>query len=201
MQTTVIVSSPHSLCDPTVKKRECDLAAGLAAQFLCDALRAHAGKIDHIYLQGDEYRRNHDLNRKVSRGTPYRKRLAAVMSAEKFSPRRLLLDVHSFPDEYLDAAGDINFFKKGEVAPNIVLLEGPKDSFDGSSLSRSLWMACLKAGLRSKIITGITVNDIMNQGAEHDIPAVLLEFNEKYLKDPDSLYKICELIAGVIARL
>jgi hypothetical protein len=62
-------------------------------------------------------------------------------------------------------------------------------------------MACLKAGLRSKIITGITVNDIMNQGAEHDIPAVLLEFNEKYLKDPDSLYKICELIAGVIARL
>lgn len=191
----LIITVPHAKCDFMAKKRGCDFAAALAGKSICNAL--NKCKLKYVYFQGNEFRCNYDLNRKPSRSTKYRTALESVIKNSS-SNNSLLLDIHSFPDYYMDEAGDINFFAKNEVAPDIVFLQGPNNTFNEVSLTESLFASIKKAELKTKIIKGIIVNDIMNNANEYSIPAVLLEFNEKYNKDPEKLDRICELIVRTI---
>lgn len=200
----LVVTAPHSQCDMLAPNRACDLAAALAGQSLCLAMQKQ--NLSCVYLPGDEFRRDHDLNRKPSRSTKYRKGLESVMKGvSSVRPSSghtpLLLDVHSFPDYYMEEAGDINFFAKGEKAPDIVLLQGPKNMYNEASLTDVLFHSLSRAGLQTKIIKGILVNDIMNQANEYGISGILLEFNEKYNKEPEKLRRICETIVKTIVRI
>lgn len=194
--TTLIVSSPHALCVKNSKKRSCDSAAGLASQVFYYAADDY-NKLNCIAFPGDEYRINHDLNRKASRNTPYRQRLEQFLQ-QCDKAASITIDIHSFPNEYLIAAGNINFFKQGEIAPDIVILEGPRDVYKGKSLSHSIYSA-LHDKIECKIIRGISVNDILNNSAEHAISGVLLEFNERFNDNPDQLFDLCSIIASVLA--
>jgi hypothetical protein len=191
----LIITSPHAKCDIISEERSCDYAAALAGKTLCTALDKY--KLTYVYLPGDEFRRDWDLNRKISRSTKYRTTLESIIK-ESATSTSLLLDVHSFPDEYLDKAGKINFFSKGETPPSVVLLQGPHNFYNGISLTDTLSSAITKAGLKTKIIVNIAVNDIMNQANEYSVPAILIEFNEKYNKYPEKLAKLCKLIAKCI---
>jgi hypothetical protein len=193
----VILTSPHAKCDLMAEKRGCDFAAALAGKSMCMAM--DKCKLKYTYLPGDEYRKDHDLNRKPSRATKYRTNLELIMKDLSGSPC-LLLDIHSFPDYYMDEAGDINFFAKDEVAPDVVFLQGPNNSYNGHSLTDLLSTAASKAKLKTKIIKGIVVNDIMNHANEHSIPSVLIEFNEKYNNDPEKLDKLCLLLSKTICK-
>jgi hypothetical protein len=198
----LIITSPHAKCDIISEERSCDYAAALAGKTLCAALDKY--KLTYVYLPGDEFRRDWDLNRKVSRSTKYRTTLESIIkesATHSSMGHSLLVDVHSFPNNYMDAAGKINFFAKGEVAPDVVFLQSGRDLYNGGSLTDSLSSVVLKAGLKTKIIRGITVNDIMNNANEHSISAILIEFNEKYNKYPEKMAKLCQLIAKCIHNM
>ena len=191
----LIVTTPHGKCDMMNTKRSCDLAAALAGQILCSVAQAQG--VSYAYLPGDEFRLHHDLNRRASRETPYRRQLADLLGAVRDSGS-LLIDVHSFPDYYMKEAGNINFFKQGETPPDIVVLEGPANTWHGRPLAQTLYDALHNAGLRVRLLRGITVNDIMQQAAEHDVPGVLLEYNEAYNRDPESLKRACQVVLSVL---
>jgi hypothetical protein len=198
--TTLIVSSPHQKCPKNSPTRACDLAAGIASETFCRIVSTNK-RLQYIELLGDEFRVNHDLNRKASRETPYRKRLEEVFRDLRGNQRVMVTDIHSFPNEYLVEAGDINFFKKDEIAPEIVLLKGPKDEYNGRSICQTLYNALAKYNVRCKIIYNITVNDIMNQGSEYNIPGILIEFNEKFVDHTDRLYDICRMLVKTLAGM
>lgn len=188
---SIVVTSPHASCPKNTDQRMCDLAAALAGKLFSE-LTQQSG-IPTIYLEGDELRHNHDLNRNPSRNTKFRRRLQKVL--ESTDDTELLIDMHSFPNYRIEEAGDINFFENGEHPPDIVLLRGPLDSYQHSRKKISLCnilYECLshKTNVNCKIIEGITVNDIMNNASEYKIPGVLIEVNEKYIQDPDKLYPI-----------
>lgn len=170
---SIIITSPHSLCKPS-KERTCDLAAKRAATSICSILQLKHQK--WLYFPSIELREQHDLNRSSSRSTQYRTTVRNVMKST--SPGTLLLDIHSFPNEYLDEAGDINFFKKGEKPPEFVIMEGSNDVFHGTKLSQLLCNNLKRLGVDCKIVSGVKVLDILNEAAEFKICGVLLEFNE-----------------------
>lgn len=195
--TTIIISSPHSMCKPS-NERICDTAAGISAKYIC-AMLADCKNSRFIYLPSTEFRSDHDLNRVSSRDTVYRKILRNIM---KISPKGgLLLDVHSFPNYYMEEAGDINFFKKGEIPPEIVLLTGPNDMFQGISLSGVLLNNLKLNGVDCKIISDIKVLDILNEANENNIPGILLEFNEKFSVGGERLAKICKIITDILCDI
>jgi hypothetical protein len=201
MQSTLIITAPHQLCKPS-KNRVCDTAAGTATQEIVEILKLN-NSFNSIVLFGDEHRHDHDLNRKISRHTPFRKKLDDIFNTSsnpKNNLNTLILDIHSFPNEYLDEAGDINFFKKGEKAPDIVFLQGPLDIFFDKSLCNTLYIS-LQRYFTCKIIKNIHVLDILNNANDHQIPGVLLEFNEKFNYDKNALNFMCSIILNTIHRM
>jgi hypothetical protein len=96
----------------------------------------------------------------------------------------------------MEEAGDINFFKKDEKAPEVVLLKGPLDNCNGKSLTNMLYNHLIKNKIDCKIITGIVVNDIMNEGNEYGIPGILIEFNEQLLENINRFKYICKIITN-----
>ena len=116
-----------------------------------------------------------------------------------YKNKAILLDVHSFPDYYFDKAGEINFFKKHEVAPDIVIMKGPNDNLYGKSFSYELFNL-LKDSYKVKIIADINVLDILNETAEYNIPGVLLEFNEKFINKKTELENLCTIISQYINK-
>ena len=186
----IIVTSPHRICY-SKQSRDCDIVAGEAADIITRKLKA-------IGIRGNEHRADHDLNRSASRTTQFRKTLSDTLS--KYSGNSIILDVHSFPDYYFDEAGDINFFKKGETPPDIVIMTGKTDKFRGVSISYELFQ-CLKKRYNVKIISDIDVLDILNHSSEYNIPGVLLEFNEKYAKTGTKLDNLCTDICNCIKNL
>lgn len=200
----ILVSSPHAMCLPG-KKRMCDIAASAAARAFFNAVEAAGMKC--TYIEGNELRHNHDLNRKPSRSTLFRKALTSMMKEAKDRvpcvqcPAGLILvDVHSFPNYWMEEAGDINFFKPGEVPPEIVILQGPMDGFGGLSLTSTLYDSLREHSVRVKVVRGITVNDIMNEASDSMISAVLLEFNEGLLEEPRRLAFICSIVSLSLLR-
>ena len=155
----VLISCPHGMCDRNAKQRECDIVSHNAATILNSLIH------NSHYLQPDILRKNIDLNRKIGRNTSYRKLLN-----QKLSHSSLVVDVHSFPNLYLPEAGDVNFFKKQETPPDIVLLKGPLDEFNSPShgtveLSRELYYMLKSTNINVKVISGIKVLDILNNSS------------------------------------
>lgn len=197
----IIVTSPHRLCK--IKNiRDCDKVAGLASDIITNKLNAISGRVGVVDIKGNEYRADHDLNREKSRSTDFRKTLKKTLAASKGIEKCILLDVHSFPDYYFDEAGDINFFKKGETPPDIVIMTGNLDKIgkDRTSISYELFL-CLKNNYNVKIISDIRVLDILNESSEHGIPGVLLEFNEKFLQRKKDLDRLCDDICKCVCKL
>lgn len=193
---TIILSSPHALC-PVSDERKCDIVAGDAANCMQHSIALVNG-LTSVYVQGNEYRHDHDLNRAPSRNTSYRRRLTQAMNIA--GVKCILVDVHSFPNYWMKEAGDINFFKKNEAAPDVVILQGKHDIYNGVSISNTLCNN-LKLKYNSKIITGITVNDILNEASEYNVPGVLIEFNEKYKTDHDGLNSLTIYIVSILNHI
>lgn len=186
----VLVTSPHRICK-SKNTRDCDIVAGKAADIITKKLKA-------IGIRGNEHREDHDLNRSWSRDTLFRQTLSS--SLQTYSGSAIILDVHSFPNYYYDEAGDINFFKKEEIPPDIVIMTGPNDKFKEISISYELFQ-CLKNTYNVKIISDINVLDILNQSHESNVSGVLLEFNEKFASSPEELSSLCNNICICINRL
>jgi hypothetical protein len=192
----LIITSPHAKCNLLHSERQCDLAASLAGQTMAN--EAEKFGLNYFYFPGDVYRIEHDLNRKKSRKTDYRQNL--LRHIKKLSKLdSILLDVHSFPNYYMPEAGDINFFRKNEIPPEIVLIQGPLNTYKNRKLTNLLYHMLSKQGIRVKILKGISVNDILNQSAEHHIPGILIEFNESFNQKAKLLSEICKtIINGII---
>ena len=204
----LILTSPHSKC-PEDTERKCDLVAGLSSKIFNEICIKKG--IPCIYLPGDDYRHNHDLNRQNSRKTNYRINLNNILkmnSPEKSLVNALVLDIHSFPNYRIEAAGDNNLFKKGEIPPDIVFLKGPKDQykFNGKviNLCDTLYKKLNKDftnKINCKIREHLTVLDILNNASEYEIPGVLIEINEKYLENPNLLSIIVNSILEIFTPL
>lgn len=207
-ESTVLITSPHNLC-PITKNRACDYAAGFAAQLLTEVMGLYTDYLNRVlYFPGNEFRSSYDLNRKNSRNTKFRKNIRTILQQLKQNnimrriiPRTILFDIHSFPNYYMDEAGDINFFKKGEVPHDIVLICSPIDIVNNKSLSYSLYNNFVLNNFKCKIMPIIPVNDILNEATEYGIPAILIEINEKYILDKQSTILICQIIAQVSVSL
>lgn len=194
----IVITSPHAKCDLSHPKRACDLAAALAGQMMAEEAEKH--ELNYVYFPGNVYRAEHDLNRKKSRKTEYRQKL--LRQIKKLSKSRsVLLDIHSFPNYYMDEAGDINFFRKGETPPDIVLIQGPLNLYENRQLTALLYSVLSKRGIRVKILDGISVNDILNQAAENRLPGILIEYNESFNRRPKLLAEICKTIIESIIHV
>lgn len=191
----LIITSPHAKCDLLHPKRICDLAAGLAGQVIVEEAEKYG--LSYSYFPGDVYRFEHDLNRKKSRHTNYRQKLLTrIRKLSKMDS--VLLDIHSFPNYYMEEAGDINFFRKDEIPPEIVLIQGPLNVYRNKKLTNILYSVLSEYGIRVKILSGISVNDILNQASEHNIPGILIEYNESFNRKRKQLSKICNMIIDCI---
>lgn len=197
MTATYIISVPHSFC-PKTEDRQCDLAAEKACDSICSVLNNHKD-IKCLITKSDVKRSVHDLNRESSRHTGFRKTLVEQFNDYK-DKNTIVIDVHSFPDKYLDEAGDINFFKKGDEPFEIVLLSGPLDIYNGISISKTLYNVLKRNKIYTKIIDNIDVLDILNQSFEYNIPGILLEFNERFSSEINKqrLDQICNIVSKTI---
>ena len=192
MTFNLIISTPHALCN-NIKTRNCDTLAKTAGQIFHE-ISNNIYLFKCIYAEGNINRINHDLNRQQSRNTTeFRKNLNNII--KNSNPlNTILIDIHSFSKIWLPEAGDVNFFKKDEVAPDIVLLSGKLDQVNNISLSKTLYKNISKCGFYCKIINNIDVLDILNNAYEYKIPGILIEFNEKFITDTKRLEHICKII-------
>ena len=72
----IIITCPHGSCPLNNTERMCDTVALLSADILYKQT-IELG-IPSVYIPGNEYRFNYDLNRKESRNTKYRKILDKI---------------------------------------------------------------------------------------------------------------------------
>ena len=198
----IILTTPHAHCPKDSKIRMCDIASSKSGDLFLDCCNKNG--INSIYLKGNEYRYNWDLNRIASRHTNFRKELTKLLTGN--NKPKILLDIHSFPNERIEEAGDINFFEKNEIAPDIVLLRGPSDIKFCNGKRKSICnelFSCLQTvkDIKIKVIDGITVNDILNETHENNIPGILIEINEKYDKDYKKLVPIIDCIINKVKEL
>ena len=175
-----MLTVPHSVCKSEI--RDCDRTAHEAAIYL------HSFLPGSEILESDKLRKEMDLNRKESRDSPFRKSLNNKINNYKY-----LLDVHSFPNEYLEEAKGLNFFPKGAVPPDVVLMTGTFTNDLENDIANVL---CNK--YKVQIIEGVNVLDILSTAEQFKKPAVLLEFNEKYTGEP--LKALCKIISGAVTR-
>lgn len=200
---SLIITSPHAACINNVSIRTCDLAASMAGQMFYQICEKY--KIKSIYLEGNEFRYKHDLNRKTSRKTQFRKELQNLLLREN---PKLLIDIHSFPNYRIEDAA-VNFFENGEQPPDIVLLRSSLDIFQSNKTNKTnkRYSICntlfnrLSQNCKCKILEGITVNDILNNCSELNIPGILIEINEKFTQDPKSLEPILNCIINEIKQI
>lgn len=155
--STLVVTSPHSLCYHQVNGRQCDLLAHLAASRLLLQLDRD-GTVQ--YFPGTQPRFEIDLNRSGSRGTEYRATLS--QSLDNYHPQ-LLIDIHSFP------SGE---FEGVDIA--VV------DNQPGTWYGRSLFQTLSKLLPKSKVgyFEGSEINDIVIEARGKGIPAILVEYRE-----------------------
>lgn len=197
---SLIITSPHAACINNTHIRTCDLAAGMAGSMFHQICEKN--KIKSIYLEGNEFRYKHDLNRKTSRTTKFRKELQNILLREN---PKLLIDIHSFPNYRIEDAA-VNFFENGENPPDIVFLRSPLDIFRSNKTNKRYSICntlfnCLSRNCKCKILEGITVNDILNNCYELNIPGILIEINEKFTQESDKLEPILNCIIKEIKQI
>lgn len=173
---TVVITVPHIICGVpyAANTHECDFSAGSAALMLARKFQANNDKrnrddprIKTISVKGDIARAYVDLNRRPSRtasGTTMRKRLTAIM--KNLSPSSdIVLDIHSYPPDYTKWVGT-----------EMSILDS---DWRTSTLGTELFAMLKEAGVIIVYNQTGLVNDIMDEAIyDHNIPAVLLEFNE-----------------------
>src|SRR5271170_7049390 len=111
MSELILLTCPHSKCSID-EERDCDLVALKAATILSRVLHMNG---DIILLPSPEYRKDHDMNRKDSRDTKYRKHIKQILEHTT-----LLIDMHSFPSD----KEDVIFYLKDETPPDLVIMTG-----------------------------------------------------------------------------
>lgn len=93
----VLLTVPHATCD-TSQIRTCDKRALEAAKLLYNEFsKKEPTNQTVLYTNQDIPRRVIDMNRLVSRGTPWRMKLSKLLRDTHFD---LVIDVHSFPDSH-----------------------------------------------------------------------------------------------------
>lgn len=201
LKNSIVITAPHSLCpaDYTHEKnkqnRQCDIAAGKIGLFLAEQFSKNIRDKNIIFLAANVKREKIDLNRANSRKSEYRKKLNNCLVNCSF-----IIDVHSFPNYYLEEAGDINFFKKDELPQDIVIISGMNNT--DKQMANDLYNLLKNNNVHTRLITHLKVNDILNNANEYNKNGILLEFNEKFLEFNDkNLYKIVRLIVSWYKKL
>lgn len=192
----IVLTSPHSFCAKQ-SERTCDLLAELASKNLY-TLFNNIKDCDWLYVPSNTLRSDNDLNRIDSRDTAYRKALDIVLSIETV---KIILDIHSFTNYYMEEAGPNNLFNKDEIPPDIVIMTGKGDDYEGKSIGELLFDTLRANNINTKIIKNNPVLDIINYSSEKGIPGVLIEFNEKLKDDTYKLNYICLTIVRTIRAL
>lgn len=173
----IIITAPHSKC-VEVYVRDCDRRSSEAALIVKNILNESSSDDCTVSLHlSTLYRTNMDANRRESRNTKWRKKLASVTKENVLMGKTFVLDVHSFPP-------DSSF---GHYKVYFLELQIPKELeyFDTtSSWSQEEKIASMRVIRKTlgidggAIITASSVNDIMLSSVEMGASSILLEVNE-----------------------
>ena len=168
MVLNVIITVPHGICPVCIgNNHPCDEAAMDAARMLSDEI-VRTGRTNIIILvpkspRGVEL----DANRKSGRGIKMRKDLLRMLQSGEVD---FVFDVHSFPQtrETKELASWYNY--------DLVIMKPYISCCDYRMSLSSL-------GKSIHVVPGNRVNDITNTASEHEVPSLLLEFNESAEKE------------------
>ena len=165
----VVLAVPHYKCDTFGKY--CDKTSGMAAKLIRKRLDELG--ILNSTLFGNVTRDVLDLNRKESRGSPFRSKLLNLVDSNEPA---FVLDVHSFPEKMFETDKDVYLI---EIA--------------STSYSASLNAYLKSNGVSCEIFSGTRENDIMYEMLGKDVPTVLIEFKNELVEE--SLTYACLKVA------
>ncbi len=170
----VLITVPHAKC-PNINvnnSHPCDISAVPAANLLENFLLQKS--IRTKVLIGDINRVEEDLNRIKSRGTIFREKIEKIMKDE--SGNLLIIDMHSFFEPAFNNA-------------KLAILD-ERDSLavaEHTDYIIDLQQTLLAGGFNTQVFWGkLRQNDIMIRARESNVPSLLLEVNEDFLK-PDGV--------------
>jgi hypothetical protein len=162
-QRRYVVSVPHAFCEAETpwSRSVCDRTSEESARAICDALPTSATKM----LLGNTPRSMMDLNRRESRGSPWRRKLeeTILQSLKLASPEIVvLLDVHSFPrGSFQGTRSDLIIMDITPVA----------------SWTEELTDYLVRGGVAAAFVVGSDDNDVILYARAHPrVAAVLMEF-------------------------
>ena len=164
----VVISVPHALCRDDNDKvlHQCDVVAERIAKKLFDLL---TDKGHRVALRiADINRTEVDFNRPEGRDTPWRKALA-----DDFPKADFLLDCHSYP--------------KSDKWPLDLYLLKWVDNNGGDNRKHVYDLLSHLSQVDLDVATSHSAkeNDIVAHALEHNLPAILVEFDETSVADDE----------------
>jgi hypothetical protein len=162
-QRRYVVSVPHAFCEAETPwpRPVCDRTSEESARAICDELPSSATRM----LLGNTPRPVMDLNRRESRGWPWRKKLeeTILQSLKLASPEIVvLLDVHSFPRGAFE-----------ETRSDVIIM----DIAPVASWTEELTDHLVRNGVAAAFALGSDDNDVIFYARAHPrVAAVLIEF-------------------------
>lgn len=193
----IIITIPHGFC-PERRFRMCDNRASEAATMLSRALRDRLPRNIQIRVfYSNSPRSFGDLNRSVTRDTPWRRRVQFhVERAVREGSKVILFDMHSFPNSC-----DSFCKSQRDTPPQVVLLDSA--GFPHRKLVESIRNS--NAVERISLLQGSTINDIteMARAVSDNVDTMLWEFNENRsaLSDQEITSVVLILAEYVIGKL
>lgn len=192
----VLITVPHARCPDPPVGHECDFAAKPFAEDLHSSLGKRHVRSELRIPNEKEYRRECDLNRYRCRGQEYRKHLTEFME-KNASQIKFVLDIHSFPPPHFD---DVD----------IALLDNKLFGQEGyQQHTKDLERILNQNQLTCKSYVGSSIghnnnpqkfytenNDIQDEARlDHNLPCILIEVNERLLKDSNKWEKAVSVIS------
>lgn len=178
----IVISVPHAIGedpDPKQKTHPRDAAAPGIAEIVASKLEAKG--FDVVMFMGDTARDDMDYNRTPSRVSPWRKKLAEAMAGAD-----MVLDIHSYPawDREFDKYDSVIFtnFVRPEIRDHYLEIMGEPMNV----LSYDCDMSPDGDGQEH-------THDIIQEAKDLGVPAILLEFHDKWVEDPN---KPAEAVVG-----
>ena len=147
----IIITAPHSKCDPNIKERNCDSVSDYASRSLYRLLPD-----PKILIPATHHRNQLDLNRKEANNTPFWNILRSCITT---SVPPIVIDVHSFP--------------LGLEPYEIFII-----TYNSTSYVDNLYQNLLFNGITAGIFQGNELNEIVITALQHGCIAFLLEYNE-----------------------